>query len=91
MIPCKTISRIWHWHLTMCMRFPRYPLVFQVVQWVIQGFCERDVKYRQASSGIVRCWRRDYTINWIFWYNLSQHFEYGMYRDLVFLLYVILV
>ncbi|KHG15181.1 TUB-B: Tubulin beta chain [Gossypium arboreum] len=27
----KTISGIWHCHLTMCMRFPGYPLVFQVV------------------------------------------------------------
>ncbi|KHG23342.1 hypothetical protein F383_04157 [Gossypium arboreum] len=34
--PCKTISGIWHWHLTMCTNFPEYPLVFQVVQQEIQ-------------------------------------------------------
>ncbi|KHG06215.1 Telomerase reverse transcriptase [Gossypium arboreum] len=44
MIPCNTISRIWHWHLTMCKRFPGYPLVFQVVQQVIQRLCQRNDK-----------------------------------------------
>ncbi|KHG21364.1 hypothetical protein F383_28250 [Gossypium arboreum] len=35
-IPCKTMSGTWHWHPTMCMRVLEYPLVFQVVQRVIQ-------------------------------------------------------
>ncbi|KHG11888.1 hypothetical protein F383_16872 [Gossypium arboreum] len=43
-IPCKTIFGIWIWHLTMCMRILEYPLVFQVVQWVIQRLCQRGDK-----------------------------------------------
>ncbi|KHG09765.1 Linear gramicidin synthase subunit C [Gossypium arboreum] len=66
-IPCKTISGIWHWHPTMCMTVPEYPLVFQMVQWVIQRLCQRDDKCRQASSGIEGSWSSIHTIKLIFW------------------------
>ncbi|KHG12309.1 hypothetical protein F383_01967 [Gossypium arboreum] len=33
-IPCKTISGIWHWYDTICVRYLEYPLVFQVDQRV---------------------------------------------------------
>ncbi|KHG20203.1 Replicase polyprotein 1a [Gossypium arboreum] len=48
-------------------------------------------QYHQASTGIEGRPRLDHTINWTFGYSQSQHFEYGMYRDLVFLLSVILI
>ncbi|KHG26958.1 hypothetical protein F383_33551 [Gossypium arboreum] len=36
----------------MCRRVLEYPLVFQVVQRVIQRLCQRDDNYRQSSSRI---------------------------------------
>ncbi|KHF98552.1 hypothetical protein F383_38067 [Gossypium arboreum] len=49
--------------------FPEYPLVFQVVQQVIQRLCQRNDKYRQASSGIEGYRRFNHTINWTFGYS----------------------
>ncbi|KHG23068.1 hypothetical protein F383_29071 [Gossypium arboreum] len=66
-IPCRTISEIWDWHPTMCMRVLKYPLVFQVVQRVIQRLCQRDDKYRQASSGIEGRRSSIHTTKLIFW------------------------
>ncbi|KHG08470.1 hypothetical protein F383_35846 [Gossypium arboreum] len=48
------------------MRFPEYPLVFQVVQRVIQRLYQRDDKYRQASLGIERRRSSIHTIQLIF-------------------------
>ncbi|KHG29791.1 hypothetical protein F383_14186 [Gossypium arboreum] len=51
----------------MCMRVPEYPLVFQVVQRVIQQLCQRDDKYRQTRSRIEGRRSSIHTIKLIFW------------------------
>ncbi|KHG10220.1 hypothetical protein F383_14613 [Gossypium arboreum] len=51
----------------MSMRVLEYPLLFQVVQQVIQRLCQRDDKCCQVSSGIEGRLSSIHTIKLIFW------------------------
>ncbi|KAA3461914.1 DNA/RNA polymerases superfamily protein [Gossypium australe] len=79
-IPYKTISRIWHWHLTTCMMnsgYTRHSKRFNGIAKLARGSYDVRARFTLSSYsfGIVK----------------FDYFGYGMYRNLVILLYVILV